>query len=279
MLVSLVIASKNHAPLLQNTLRSIYGQNPPFDLEVIVVNDGSSDDTPKVLDSFPQVTAIHRPLDPTYHNGVWAKNDGLKAAHGEVIIQQSDDVLHCHPDTLKMLVESLSPGAFSVATVYNWEPTTGRIHPRPYVGLDNARPLMFLGACRREEVCSVGGYDEDFATLVWCDDNWFGHGLTHGLKLRCNYLPLTALHQDHQRPQYDWHPAMKLFNEKKAKAEAGGSWMASSGPWPYDAGRSVTEELNRLHNPEVPAMEVPPEAPPVEPVAAEIVVPPQVPNA
>lgn len=236
-LVSLVIASRNHAPLLQRTLQSIFNQKVPFPLEVIVTDDGSTDDTVEVIKQFP---VIYRRLENTeYRNGVFAKNRSLVAARGDIIIQQSDDVVHAQPDLIQRLVEELQKGEYLVCTVYDWDWMRGTIG-KQYSGVDNRRPLLFLGATWREDVCKVGGYDPDFGHVLWYDDDWFANGLTLGLGLKPRFLPLLGLHQDHFRPDYDWTPAQLIFEEKTEKAKRGeSSWLSSAGPWSYQQGVPV----------------------------------------
>jgi glycosyltransferase involved in cell wall biosynthesis len=242
--ISICIASRNHASLLYETLTSIFNQDVDR-LEVIVTDDGSTDETQKILDMFP-VTRFRLENDQ-YHNAVRAKNNSLMAARGDIVIQQSDDVIHAHPRTIRELVDKITPGKFCISTVYDWDAKTGKI-VQPYTGLDNNRPLFFLGSCWRKDVCSVGGYDMDFADVIWYDDNWHADGLTRGLGLSWDVLPVLGLHQAHYRPSYDWSPARKVYNEKCAKAEKGsGTWIASGGPWPFKSGVSANALRRRMN--------------------------------
>jgi glycosyltransferase involved in cell wall biosynthesis len=237
--VSICIASRNHAPLLERTLDSIFKQYcQNNELEVIVTDDGSTDETPKVLDRFP-VKRLRRE-SKEYRNGVFAKNSSLREATGDVIIQQSDDVIHATPNAIEELVRLLSPGYFLIANVYDWDFTFGRIL-QPYTGIKNPRPLFFLGSCWREDVCKVGGYDPEFSEVISYDDNWHSDGLMHGLGLKWSIVPsILGLHQSHHRPNYNVTPAKSLYEKKVNAARLGhGSWLSSAGRWPYVQGRSV----------------------------------------
>ena len=87
--VSVILPVYNREQSVARAIRSVLGQTqPPF--EVIVVDDGSTDGTRAVLDSFgSQVTVISQP-----HAGAYvARNRGLRHASGELIaFIDSDDV-------------------------------------------------------------------------------------------------------------------------------------------------------------------------------------------
>jgi len=115
-----------------------------------------------------------------YRNGIYAKNRSLRAAKGDIVIQQSADVMHADPDAIKRLVGELTRETLTFATVQNWNIDTCFIDSFQLVGPLNIRPLFFLGACWREDLCAIGGYDEEFAraNTIWYDDDWHGDCLT-----------------------------------------------------------------------------------------------------
>jgi glycosyltransferase involved in cell wall biosynthesis len=95
--VTVVIPSFNAAKTLSATLDSVLGQTIR-DVEVVVVDDGSSDGTPEVLASYAaQVRGIRQA------NGglARARNAGLAVARGEFIaLLDADDV--CEPQRLEV---------------------------------------------------------------------------------------------------------------------------------------------------------------------------------
>jgi glycosyltransferase involved in cell wall biosynthesis len=88
--LSLVIPSYNRAGLIAETLDSALAQDPPF-LEIIVVDDGSTDDTDAVLAPYAdRVTLIKVPNGGVQH----ARNRGVEEARGDFIaLCDSDDLL------------------------------------------------------------------------------------------------------------------------------------------------------------------------------------------
>ena len=111
--VSVVVPTLNRSGLLQRVLPTVLGQDleDPRCLEVVVVDDGSTDDTPQLLASWPddrlRVVRHERP------SGVAAaRNAGTKAASGRWVAWCDDDDLWA-PSKLRLQLEALAstPGA------------------------------------------------------------------------------------------------------------------------------------------------------------------------
>jgi len=236
-MISICIAVRNQGHLIDKTLDSIFRQYLP-NLEVIVTDDGSTDNTAEVVKSYP-VQYLYLDNDE-YHNGVFAKNSSLKHAHGDIIIQQSADVIHTYLNTIQQLVHALRPGNITLATIYNSK--DGKRDEFQYTGPKNCRPFFFLGACWRSDICTIGGYDPDFGHVCWFDDNWHADCLINTCGIKPIYLDVIGLHQDHSRPKYDTEQARKIYNQKKYDAIQGKiPYISSTGPWPYEQGVSVCE--------------------------------------
>lgn len=96
-LVSVVIASYNSAATLPATLDSVLGQTYPR-VEIVVVDDGSTDETPEILRRYADsVRSIRKP------NGglASARNAGCEASLGEFIaLLDADDL--CVPERLSV---------------------------------------------------------------------------------------------------------------------------------------------------------------------------------
>lgn len=89
-LVSVIIPVYNAEKYIQETLKSVYNQTYQH-FEIIIVNDGSKDSTPKLLDKLndDRITVIHQE-----NKGVsTSRNNGIKQAKGDYIaILDADDV-------------------------------------------------------------------------------------------------------------------------------------------------------------------------------------------
>lgn len=92
MLVSVIIPTHNRGHLIQRSILSVLSQSFS-DLEVIVVDDGSDDDTREVVEQIVQLDSRVRYLVHHLNKGAQAaRNTGIRAAAGEwVAFLDSDD--------------------------------------------------------------------------------------------------------------------------------------------------------------------------------------------
>lgn len=195
---SLVIATRNRATQLAEGLRSIR-ERAYSDLEIILVDDGSEDDTPEVLNSFADLFAkvIYLPRGAGGYswNPGSVLNVGHRAATTDVHLEQGGEVCHlndcvapllaeCRPGQvalsrcyhglpfdMRAVVEALSAGRLPIPeTVYperceteagHWlAPTVGPTRTHLYTGAERLAPFLFLGAIHVADFIAVGGYDE-----------------------------------------------------------------------------------------------------------------------
>ena len=100
-LVSVIIPVYNGGRYLRAALESVFAQTYRA-FEVIVVDDGSADDSGVIAQSFPEVRYIHQ----TNQGVAAARNIGLEAARGEYFTFLDQDDLWA-PEKLKLQVEYL----------------------------------------------------------------------------------------------------------------------------------------------------------------------------
>ena len=102
-MVTVIIPTFNRAKLLRRALDSVFAQKTTVRMEVIVVDDGSTDDTQRMLSHhFPQVSVIKQE-----NQGVSAaRNAGINAARGNwIALLDSDDVWQ--PNKIRRQLEAL----------------------------------------------------------------------------------------------------------------------------------------------------------------------------
>lgn len=92
-LISVVIPAYNYAHLLPRTLDSVLGQMAP-DIELIVVNDGSRDQTAEVLAQYANRYPCLQVINQTNAGAAAARNNGIRKAQGRyVLLLDADDEL------------------------------------------------------------------------------------------------------------------------------------------------------------------------------------------
>ncbi|HEU0168306.1 MAG TPA: glycosyltransferase family 2 protein, partial [Chloroflexota bacterium] len=96
--ISVVLATYNRAALLARTLPLLLAQHA-LSYEVVVADDGSTDDTPAVLQDLAARFAGLRPVSGPHLGQAAALNAGIEAAEGEVVVFLDDDIL-CPPSLL-----------------------------------------------------------------------------------------------------------------------------------------------------------------------------------
>jgi len=99
-LVSIVICTYNRARMLKEAIASAKAQNWPC--EIIVVNDGSTDETERVLASMEEIRVIHQ----KNAGKPAALNAALQVAKGEAVLVLDDDDL-IFPGAVNVLAHSL----------------------------------------------------------------------------------------------------------------------------------------------------------------------------
>ena len=89
--VSVVIVNWNTCDLLKNCLDSVYAQTAPDLLEVIVVDNGSADDSCQMVQqSFPQVNLIGNKTNLGFAR---ANNQGFEIAQGRYLLMLNSDTV------------------------------------------------------------------------------------------------------------------------------------------------------------------------------------------
>jgi glycosyltransferase involved in cell wall biosynthesis len=237
--ISIALATRNKAYFLKRTIESIARQEPPFSFELIIADDGSDDNTREIVESFENCKKLNLKYvfleNNKYRTPSWARNASYKIATGEIMIIQSDEVIHGKKDTIKQLAK-LKKDTFNIATVYdtkvdkNCNPVGGKIL---YTGKTERRPLFFLGSILREYVYAIGGNSLRFPEPC-CEDIWFADCLIKGQSLKPEFRSdILGYHQTHCRPSYKGRCSKmrKVLNNLRSKAQKNPNLYIGEGKW------------------------------------------------
>ena len=136
-LISVIIPVKNGENYIKEAIEGIQKQN--MNVEIIVVDDGSTDNTAEIAEGCGCKIVKH----DTSKGQVAGKNSGLKTAQGKYILfHDHDDIMQ--EGALKRLYEAFEPDTMAVeAKVQDWyspdlseeEKLKTSIKPEPYWGL------------------------------------------------------------------------------------------------------------------------------------------------
>ncbi len=167
---SVIICTRNGADRLKGCLDACLALDCP-DFEIIVVNDGSTDDTEKLLESTEGIRAFH--LDPCGLSA--ARNYGAKMSKGEILAFTDDD---CRPDVhwLAWLAHAFTTSEHAAIGGPNLAPqpdslalslTTAAPGAPTHVMLDDTTAEHLPGchlSVRRSAFDQIGGFDKQFHT-------------------------------------------------------------------------------------------------------------------
>ena len=185
--ISVVVANYNHAHYLPQCLDAIFAQERPAD-EVIVIDDGSTDDSIAVIERYRQAQPTLRLVRHMPNQGVIAvMNRGVQEARGDYLLfaaaddwmlpsllARSMDLLQRHPQaalcsslSLKLTDDAASPTPLPTAVVLD---QPGYIPPADVLRLLSREDSWFLGntiVIRRDAVIEMGGYRPELTSF--CD--------------------------------------------------------------------------------------------------------------
>jgi GT2 family glycosyltransferase len=165
--VSVVVCTYNGGRTLDQCLRSLRQLDYP-DYEVVVVDDGSTDDTAAILARFPEVRAVRQP-----NLGLSvARNVGLRAATGAVVVYTDSDCF-ADPHWLTHLVDALLHSGAAAVGGPNLTPEDGWLAAcvaaapgQPTHVLESDQVAEHVPGCnmafRREALEAIHGFDPQY---------------------------------------------------------------------------------------------------------------------
>lgn len=184
--ISVLLPTRNAGRHLADALDSVAGQPRLAELEVLLVDGGSTDDTLAVADRYTSRLPLTILEGPATGNWAASANVALRAASGEYIslLHQDDEWLPQRVTSLRDVIERADGPAYFLATPAIFSDRQGRVRgtwrlpfgQRPIIpSRDAVRALLvqnFLAIpaplVKRESVVAVGGLDESLTfTADW----------------------------------------------------------------------------------------------------------------
>lgn len=247
-MISIVTAYHNRKDLFHNTLKTINKFKGDMDIEVIAVDDCSSDEhrIEDLVELFPFLKIIRlESMDKKYVNPCIVFNKGFKEAKGDIIILQNPECLHVG-DILNKASnisdnEYISFGCYSIdrdktETVKNIlnedfdldklltiiEPNYSPVSSDGQNGWYNhsiLRPVgyHFCSVIKRHNLKDLGGFDERFGNGIAYDDNEILIRIhKKGLKVKIINQPFVA-HQWHYSSNNYQHLNVQELLDKNRK--------------------------------------------------------------
>ena len=199
--VSVVIPTYNRAALLREALESVFAQSFS-DYEVIVVDDGSTDGTPRMIEQYADRVLY---IWQENRGAAEARNRGTAAARGEwIAFLDSDDMWH--REKLARCLEragSEAEAAIIFHPMVEIDDAGRRVRGRSKRAVEGRIVDELFAHCfvhtptvvvRRKVLEEVGGFDSE---LTVCEDYqlWLRMALRHAFSMVAEPLALRRLHQ------------------------------------------------------------------------------------
>lgn len=165
---SIVIPTFNRSDITKSSMYSILNlvkARKQNDYEIIIVNDGSTDDTKSYFERAAKESSVIRLIDTDktnseYRNPGFARNAGIMASRGERVCFCDGDIIHLS-DPLDEMDKLLSKHGDDVyITGVHYRLFDNRLDgPR---GVDSDMPHGSWLSVKREVLLDIGGYDQRF---------------------------------------------------------------------------------------------------------------------
>jgi glycosyltransferase involved in cell wall biosynthesis len=154
-LVSVVIPMFDAERFIAETLESVLAQSYR-PIEVIAVDDGSTDGTAEVVGAFPEVICIHQ----ENRGPAAARNAGIALAQGEFVATvDADDVVPPHKLDVQVAYLLDNPDVSCVLGRQEWDSPPSWLGRDPVWGDLDGIPLVSM-VIRTDVLRGLGGYDE-----------------------------------------------------------------------------------------------------------------------
>ncbi|HEY9479453.1 MAG TPA: glycosyltransferase family A protein [Gemmatimonadaceae bacterium] len=214
--VSIIACTRNRCGALAKLLESLTRLSVPHGLswQLVLVDNGSTDGTGELLDTFSDRLPIERVFEP--EKGLSrARNAGLRAARGEILAFTDDDCIPA-PDWVRVIHAEFARnpalaglgGRVELHDPRDYPITIRTSRHREVLTTAHQLPGLMVGcnmALRRSAVDVVGEFDTTLGagTPVGSaeDTDYLYRALLHGL--RVEYIPEVLVAHNHGRRESD----------------------------------------------------------------------------
>jgi glycosyltransferase involved in cell wall biosynthesis len=212
-LVSIVIPTFNGASRIRHCLDALLNQVPGRNVEILVVNDGSTDDTAQVVHNYPAVRLLNR----ANAGPAAARNDGAREARGEIVLFTDDDCVPMKDWLSAMLAPFSDPEVVGAKGIYRTRQASlaarfvqieyeDRYHlmaQHPYIDFVDT----YSAAFRRDRFLEMNGYDTSFPVACAEDIELSYRMSARGWKMK--FAPEAIVYHTH--PDTFWKYLKKKY--------------------------------------------------------------------
>ncbi len=199
--VSIIVPTYNGSKKISACLKALLAQKTKRPFEIIVVDDGSTDNTIEVVSRFPEIKLLRQ----SNSGPAVARNQGVREAQGKIVLFTDDDCIP-EPDWLE---EMLKP--FTLATISGVKGAYKTVqkeliarfvqieYEEKYDCLRRNKWIDFIdtysAAFSRDIFLAAGGYDERFSTASTEDQEFSFRLSNQGYKMV--FTPKARVHHTH----------------------------------------------------------------------------------
>ncbi len=208
-IASVIIPAYNRRPILEKALKALTCQTYPNNqFEVIVIDDGSNDGTDEMVKSMMEGPVNIRYYYQSQKGPAAARNRGIKAAKGSIIIFIDSDIVVCPEFIEKHMQCQKSNNVIAHGPVIHTSDFDNPTEAEEKI-TDIARAFFATGnvSIRKEALIKAGLFDDNFKEYGWED-------LEMGIRLR--KLNLTAVKCE-DAPGYHYKPKLALKHLESLK--------------------------------------------------------------
>lgn len=185
--ISVIVPAYNASSYIGQALQCLQTQSW-VNLEIIVVDDASTDDTHAVVSALATGDSRIRIIRRTTRGGAYsARNLGLKEATGEFIVNHDSDDWS-HPRRLEIMIEPMLENPSIIASICSWVRVDSEflfLRPRPDAQLVHSSVSTIM--IRALELRSIGGWNE--AKVAADSELWFRIRTLYGAECTAELLP------------------------------------------------------------------------------------------